>query len=113
MIVLLAILNDIPIVVIAWNNARTPDKPVRWDMKRVLSMATPLSLAGVVSLFPFFYYLREFTAFSEYIVQTIFFLKLLIAGHMKIFLTRKPNSLWDKPFPGLKLFIPLEITQII
>jgi len=32
---------------------------------------------------------------------------------MTIFLTRTPYAMWDKPFPSLKLFIPLEITQII
>jgi len=41
------------------------------------------------------------------------FLKLLAAGHLTIFLTRTPSAFWDKPFPSLKLFIPLEITQIL
>ena len=41
------------------------------------------------------------------------FLKLIVAGHMTIFLTRTDAAFWDKHFPSLKLFIPLEITQIL
>lgn len=108
-----AILNDIPIIAIAWDNVRTVSHPVRWDMPRVLSMATMLGLAGVVSSFLFFYGLREYMHYSKEVIQTMIFLKLLVAGHMTIFLTRTRAAFWDKPFPSLSLFIPLEITQIV
>ncbi|MEJ2024003.1 MAG: hypothetical protein P8Y00_03125 [Deltaproteobacteria bacterium] len=39
-------------------------------------------------------------------------MKLLVAGHMTIFLTRTRSAFWEKPFPSLSLFIPLELTQI-
>jgi H+-transporting ATPase len=113
MIILLAILNDIPIIAIAWDNARTPSHPVRWDMPRVLSMAGVLGLFGVISSFIFFYILFEYTNYSKDVIQTMIFLKLLVAGHMTIFLTRTRSAFWDKPFPSLSLFIPLELTQIV
>jgi len=112
MIILLAILNDIPIIAIAWDNARTPSRPVRWDMPRVLSMAGVLGLFGVISSFIFFYMLFEYTDYSKEVIQTMIFLKLLVAGHMTIFLTRTRSAFWNKPFPSLSLFIPLELTQI-
>lgn len=113
MIILLAILNDIPIIAIAWDNVWTPPHPVRWDMPRVLSMASVLGLAGVVSSFLFFYVLRVHTDFPDGVIQTMLFLKLLVAGHMTIFLTRTRAALWEKPFPNLRLIIPLEITQVV
>ncbi|MFZ0388935.1 MAG: plasma-membrane proton-efflux P-type ATPase [Calditrichia bacterium] len=113
MIMLLAILNDIPIIAIAWDNAPTPPHPVRWNMRQVLSMASILGIAGVISSFLFYYYLRVHTGFPQDVIQTMVFLKLLVAGHMTIFLTRTPSAVWDRPFPNLRLFIPLEITQII
>ncbi len=113
MIMLLAILNDIPIIAIAWDNAPTPRHPVRWNMSRVLSMASMLGLGGVISSFFFYYYLRVYTNFPQEVIQTMVFLKLLVAGHMTIFLTRTPSAFWDRPFPNLRLFIPLEVTQII
>jgi hypothetical protein len=42
MIVLLAILNDLPIITIAYDNVRLSDKPKRWDMRTVLGIATSL-----------------------------------------------------------------------
>jgi H+-transporting ATPase len=113
MIILLAILNDIPIIAIAWDNVRTASNPVRWDMHRVLSMASVLGLAGVASSFIFFYYLRKYTDYPDAVIQTMLFLKLLVAGHMTIFLTRTEAAFWEKPFPSLSLFIPLELTQIV
>jgi len=46
MIVLLALLNDFPIMMIAFDNAAVAKKPVRWDMHRVLTVAT---LLGVIN----------------------------------------------------------------
>jgi H+-transporting ATPase len=113
MVILLAILNDIPIIAIAWDNVRTPPHPVRWQMRRVLSMAAVLGLVGVVSSFLFFYLVRRFSGYPESVIQSMIFLKLLVAGHMTIFLTRTRGAFWEKPLPSLKLFVPLEITQAV
>ncbi len=112
MIVLLAILNDIPIMAIAFDNVPTPDHPVRWDMRRVLSLALVLGITGVFSSFLLFYYVEQVLQFPAEMVKTFMFLKLLVAGHMTIFLTRNKGALWQKPYPSLKLFGALESTQV-
>lgn len=113
MIVLLAILNDIPIMTIAWDNVTTSPRPVRWDMRRVLSISTVLGIGGVISSFVLFWYLREWTDLQTEAIQTMIFLKLLVAGHLTIFLTRNIGAIWSKPWPNLYLFSALEATQII
>ncbi|MCF8386884.1 MAG: plasma-membrane proton-efflux P-type ATPase [Bacteroidales bacterium] len=113
MIVLLAILNDIPIMTIATDKVRTATKPVRWNMKRVLTIASVLSVTGVISSFLLYWYLRTQTHVSTNEIQTMIFLKLLVAGHMTIFLTRNTGALWQKPYPSLMLFITLEGTQVV
>ncbi len=113
MIVLLAILNDIPIMAIAWDNARTPQHPVRWDMGNVITIATVLGVSGVISSFLLYWFLRVHTDISSEVIQTLIFLKLLIAGHMTIFLTRNRTWLWQKPLPSLILFSALEATQLV
>ena len=40
MVVLLALLNDLPIMMIAYDNAPIASRPVRWDMTRVLTIAS-------------------------------------------------------------------------
>jgi H+-transporting ATPase len=41
------------------------------------------------------------------------FLKLLVAGHLTLFLTRHTGWMWQKPYPDLRLFLSLEGTQIL
>lgn len=113
MIVLLAILNDIPIMAIAFDNVPTPDHPVRWDMRRVLSLALILGIAGVFSSFLLFYYVEQILQFPAEMVQTFMFLKLLVAGHMTVFLTRNKGALWQRPYPSITLFGALEATQVV
>ncbi len=45
MIILLAFFNDVPIMAIAYDNAWLDPKPVRWDMRRVLTVSTVLGLS--------------------------------------------------------------------
>ncbi|MFO8100967.1 MAG: plasma-membrane proton-efflux P-type ATPase [Dehalococcoidia bacterium] len=113
MIVLLAILNDIPIIAIAWDNARAALQPVRWNMPRVLTIAGVLGIGGVISSFLVFWFLRTQTNMADPVIQTMIFLKLLVAGHMTIFLTRNEGWMWDRPYPSLALFAALEGTQIV
>jgi H+-transporting ATPase len=112
MIVLLAILNDIPIMAIAWDNAPTARHPVRWDMPRVLTIASVLSVTGLISSFLLFWYFSFHQALPRGEVQTLMFLKLLVAGHMTLFVTRSRGWLWQKPWPNLWMFLALEGTQV-
>ena len=41
------------------------------------------------------------------------FLKLLVAGHMTIYLTRNKGPIWERPWPSWKLIVPCETTQIV
>lgn len=113
MVVLLAILNDIAIIAIAWDNVRTPKQPVRWDMKRVITLAGVLSVFGLITSFALYWFVKESLGLSMDAVKTILFLKLLVAGHMTLYLTRNDGWFWEKPWPSLTLFLPLEATQIV
>ncbi|MBD3402719.1 plasma-membrane proton-efflux P-type ATPase [candidate division GN15 bacterium] len=113
MIVLLAILNDIPIMTIAYDNVPTAKHPVRWNMRRVLTITTVLGVGGVISSFLLLWYTRNYLGLDNGTIQTLVFLKLLVAGHMTIFLTRNEGWMWDRPWPSPALFFALEGTQIL
>ena len=51
MIVLLALLNDAAILSIAYDRAEVAPRPVRWEMRDVLTIATALGVIGVVASF--------------------------------------------------------------
>ena len=112
MIVALALLNDIPVMMIAYDNAPKNNKPVRWEMKEILAVATILGLAGVTSSFALFYWLH-LHSYALPLIQSLLFIKLDVAGHSTLYLTRAGKKhFWHKPYPSLKFFIPTFISRI-
>ena len=113
MIIVLALLNDIPVMMIAYDNAPIDDRPVRWNMKEVLMVATTLGLAGVISSFLLFYWLYAHH-YPLALIQALLFIKLDVAGHSTLYLTRAGrHHFWHKPFPSLKFFLPAFGSRII
>ncbi|MAA97551.1 MAG: plasma-membrane proton-efflux P-type ATPase [Stappia sp.] len=112
MVVLLALLNDLPIMAIAYDNAPVARAPVRWDMGRVLTIASVLGVYGVIESFVLFWVLRDYMNLAPDMVQALIFLKLLVSGHMTIYLTRNSGFVWEKPWPSWKLVVPSEATQL-
>ena len=113
MIVLLAILNDLPIMMIAFDNAPTAEKPVRWNMARVLTVASALGVMGLVETFLLFWYIDRVLHIDRELIQTMIFLKLLVAGHLTLYVTRSQRWFFSKPWPDWKLFVVLETTQVL
>jgi H+-transporting ATPase len=113
MVVLLALLNDLPIMMIAYDNAPIAPAPVRWDMARVLTIATTLGSYGVIESFGMFWIVRDYLALPQPLVQALMFLKLLVSGHMTIYLTRNTGAIWQRPWPSWKLVVPCELTQLV
>ena len=102
MIILLALLNDIPILSIAYDHTKVQKRPVRWNMTELLTVATMLGAIGVVASFGLFYILVEMELPSG-VIQSLIFLKLVVAGHATIFLTRTDDWFWKRPFPSALL----------
>ena len=103
MIIILALLNDVPIMTIAYDNTKVREKPVRWDMKEVFVLATWLGLAGVLSSFTLFWVLMSLMQLPLDFVQSVFFVKLIIAGHGTMFNTRVDDWFFKQPHPSARL----------
>ena len=113
MIVMLALLNDGAILSIAYDNVHYQDQPEAWNMRLVLGIATVLGVCGVVSAFGLFYLGDRVFHLDRDHVQTLMYLKLSIAGHLTIFLTRTRGPFWTKPHPARILWIAVVGTQAI
>ncbi len=113
MVVLLALLNDLPIMMIAYDNAPVAERPVRWDMTRVLTVASVLGVFGVFASFGLYLIVRNYLGLPQPVIQALIFLKLLVAGHMTIYLTRNRGPIWQRPWPSWKLVVPCETTQVV
>ena len=95
MIVMLALLNDGAILSIAYDNVLYRDRPESWDMRTVLSVSSVLGVIGVVSAFGLFYLGERVFHLDRAHVQTLMYLKLSVAGHLTIFLTRTRGPFWS------------------
>ncbi|MBM9513832.1 plasma-membrane proton-efflux P-type ATPase [Desulfogranum marinum] len=112
MIILLALLNDIPILAIAYDNAKVHRQPMRWRMPDLLVVSCVLGISGVVASFILFFILRE-QGVAEEVIRTFLFLKLIIAGHSTIYVTRSEGWFWERPWPAPLLFGATFGTEIL
>ncbi len=112
MIVMLALLNDGAILSIAYDNVHYKDKPEAWNMRLVLGISTVLGVIGVVSAFGLFYLGERVFHLDRAHVQTLMYLKLSVAGHLTIFLTRTRGPFWTIR-PARVLWIAVLGTQIL
>ena len=113
MIVILALLNDIPIMMIAYDNVKVRANPVRWNMREVLIVASLLGITGVFASFGLFLIGIKVFNLDMATLQTLMFLKMTVGGHMTIYLARTGTShFWERPLPAKKLFVAAEVTQL-
>jgi H+-transporting ATPase len=113
MIILLALLNDIPIMAISKDNTWLDPQPVRWQMHHVLTLATVLGLIGVGETFLLLYLARTVMGVGESELQTIIFLKLSVAGHLTLFVARTKKSMLSRPYPAPILLVSILGTQAV
>ncbi len=112
MIVMLALLNDGAILSIAYDKVKYKDQPEAWNMRMVLGISTVLGVIGVVSAFGLFYLGERVFHLDRDHIQTLMYLKLSVAGHLTIFLTRTRGPFWSIR-PARILWVAVLGTQII
>ncbi len=66
-------------------------------MHRVLGISTMLGVAGVIASFGMFYIGERVLHLDREVIQTLMYLKLSVAGHLNIFVTRTRGPFWSIP----------------
>ena len=112
MIVLLALLNDLPIVTIAYDNVKYSGTPERWDMRRLLGIATFLGIIGVFSTFGILYIGNVVLQLDPLVLQSFIYLKLSVAGHLTVFVARTKGPFWSVK-PATPLLLAVIVTQLV
>jgi H+-transporting ATPase len=113
MIILLALLNDLPIMTIARDNTRLEPKPATWKMRRILTISTALGLIGVVETFGLLLIARLLLDLSSAQLQSFIYLKLAVAGHLTLLVVRTRGPFLTKPYPDRVLLMAILGTQIV
>jgi H+-transporting ATPase len=121
MIVVLALLDDIPIMTIAYDNVPAASRPVRWEMRHILLFASVMGLLSVAETFGLLLIglrwlgdplLQAIISLDARQLQTIMFLQLAIGGHLLLFVVRTKSFLFKPPYPSARLFWAIVATQI-
>ncbi|RMF37567.1 MAG: plasma-membrane proton-efflux P-type ATPase [Alphaproteobacteria bacterium] len=100
MIILLAIFNDVAIMAIAYDNTPLQRRPVRWEMRRVMTVASVMGLTGTLGSIAMLLLARDVLALPLPQIQTYVFLKLMVAGHFALFVARARGRAWARPWPS-------------
>jgi H+-transporting ATPase len=81
-------------------------------MRLVLGVSTALGIIGVISAFGLFYLGERVFHLDRAHIQTLMYLKLSVAGHLTIFLTRTRGPFWTIR-PARILWVAVGGTQAV
>jgi H+-transporting ATPase len=122
MIVAMSLLDDLPIMTIAYDNTPVSAKPIRWQMPRLLGVSVVLGLFSIIESFGLLMigirvvthpHLQDFFGLAtEDQLQTVMFLQLVAGGHLLLFITRTERWFFLPPFPAAALVVAILLTQI-
>jgi H+-transporting ATPase len=123
MIVVMSLLDDLPIMTIAYDNTPVSEQPIRWQMPSLLGVSAVLGAFSVAQSFGMLLigmralsHPEEQAAlglFSKEQLQTAMFLQLVAGGHLLMFVTRTHRWFFRPPFPAAPLFGAIVATQVI
>jgi H+-transporting ATPase len=122
MIVALALLDDIPIMTIAYDNVPAAARPARWNIRAILVFASVMGLLSVVETFGLLLIglrwvadrqLQDMIKLDSAQLQTVMFLQLAVGGHLLLFVVRTKRSLFRPPYPSAPLFWAVVATQVV
>ena len=111
MIVLLAILNDLPIITIAYDHVRYSNFPEKWNMRVIIGIAFMLGILGVIESFGLFFVGYRLLDLTPEVLQSFMYLKLSVAGHLTVFMARTKGHFWSVR-PANQLLVAVILTQL-
>lgn len=111
-LIILALLNDIPIISLAFNRVQLPDGPPVVNAHKRALAGSVFGVVGIVNSLLFFFLLHNILHYDWALVQTLFFLKLSVSGHLLIFVTHTKGRWW-KYLPSPIVIIAIIGTQFI
>ncbi len=111
-LILLALLNDLPIITLAFDRVKITSSPEKINVRQRLLLSSLFGITGVLNSLILFFIMTSILHLPWGMVETIFFLKLTISGHMLIYVAHTKDR-WYKFFPSKEVIFATTITQVI
>ncbi len=120
MLILLALLDDIPTMTLAYDNAPIAPTPQKWNMSRVLTVSCALGALSVAQTFGLLGYCMHHldgtlwgVELDPEHIKSMIFLQLVIGGHLLVFCTRTHRAFFTPPYPAWPLVASVFGTQLL
>ncbi len=111
-LIVLAFLNDIPIVSLAFDRVKLTEKPAHVDAKKRFTLSTLFGLTGVANSLILLFIMTNYLHLPWTIIQTVFFLKLTVSGHMLVYVAHTKEN-WFKYLPSKQVIVATLATQLL
>jgi H+-transporting ATPase len=111
-IILIALLNDIPIISLAVDKVKIANRPAKIEVKKRFILSTLYGLVGVANSLLLFFLISNNWHLPWTVVQTMYFLKLTVSGHMLIYVAHTKERWW-KFLPSPTVIWATSVTQVI
>ncbi len=111
-LILIALLNDIPIISLSYDRVENTTSPAKINVRQRLLLSSLFGLTGVANSLILFMLLVGVFHISLPVVQTLYFLKLTISGHLLIYVAHTKERWW-KFLPSKEVILATTLTQLI
>lgn len=111
-LILLAFLNDIPIISLATDRVALSPKPASINTRERFTLSLLFGSVGVVNSLLLFLLMTHFLHLGLPVIQTMFFLKLTVSGHMLVFVAHTKER-WFKFLPSREVVFATIGTQLV
>jgi H+-transporting ATPase len=123
MIVILALLDDAPIMAIAYDNTEVARQPIRWRITRLLVIASAIAVFVAAETFGLLLIgmkviadpalQARFGLSTPDELRTLMFLQLAVGGHLLLYNTRTRKWFFQRPWPSVPLLAALLATELL
>ncbi len=112
LLIILALLNDLPIIAVSTDNVIYSQKPERWRMKYIGGLSALLGTVGAFETLLLIFIGLSVFHLGIPVILSLVFLKLIVSGHLTMFVTRSRKAFW-KVKPSMPLLLALISTMVV
>jgi H+-transporting ATPase len=111
-LILIALLNDIPIISLAFDKVKVNKSPSKIEVKKRFILSSLYGLVGVCNSILLFILMKSIWHLNWETIQTMYFLKLTVSGHLLIFVAHTKERWW-KFLPSKEVLSATITTQLV
>lgn len=111
-LILIALLNDIPIISLATDRVQIAVRPAKINVRRQFGQSLAYGAVGIVNSLLLYFFATAYLHLPLAAVETLFFLKLTVSGHLLIYVAHTKERWW-RYLPSRGVIAATALTQAL